>query len=962
MLSHRASNASRPKRAKSAPSLQHRAAVGSETESIDPEKARQDALTAATLAYERANPNPTARNPESRHSEATSSIDIDDRAPLGRRQSVRFAGPNAVPTRTRSITRRRAPNHSTSHESQQSQITGRPSELLHQSDEVSFNALPEDFNENFVASEPSSYRRLRKAKSMFSPGKTTSGVFGHRTIASKRSLQHRSWQSSGGGNEPLRVQAPRLKRTFSFVRGVTDHISTRSQRDDTNDAAIQLARDTYLQQLEQQRLKEQPSFFGLGQRHKPQKAFRRTVRTSSTNSYGTAISSPLPSTEPGKTSRLSFRARSMSQNLKQKIKRVFKRPSTDEPTIPVQHLDATQPHYGVNTKTFNGSESAFALQPEPDCGLLRRVNSQDSSLRGQPIHMDETSRPGSALSVKSEDEDPHDRSRVTSWTNSTAANTINMPLFVDRKRLSVIKEDAGPHQPSSFSHDLSCENVRDRYANFRQTINQDGAGSPEAKRIFSALQRQIEESNRKAASEKSQRGVYDQLDPQERHHQLSVPTRQSSAQQSIRRMKTASDSRTQRFDHSMPDSSGSDVHRDIGKHSNLFRHGSFGEIDQSDQTNFEEMREDLTPQEIANINESSPSSIKRPFREVKSAFFPPSMHIERSNISPYRRAMYARSEERLMSQSNSARRKAGGKRQAVYGSVAGTASIYSQSSDGQGLHPNSSSVSVARSEGNNKDGTGTVVNSPTLPQTSAAGPFFPRRYSSGSSSAEWRSFMGCQMASAEKDARSPDHSTDDLSIRDKHHKRENAQLNGGDVAIGSLRTLYPEAKQPLGEIQGNAISHRRSYGGGHSTALRNGNPGNENSPLQSLPESPPNLAHNIKEKPSLVSRTNTPSNLRHQDSGKALTPFHDATQKNIKSGLRHSPERAERLRRMKSSSVVTLRISPRLPYGEAGGTDEVARALSTEAGMNTKLVNRFLKGRRKDMGINEEDTTEPAFI
>ncbi len=985
MLSRGTSNTSRrPQRTKSAPLLRHRAAVSVGASVFDPEIVHQDALTAANLAYERANQHQALQKGTSRVGrEQEPGQDIVNHPELGRRQSVRFVGPSAVPRRTRSITRREAPGYSASHQTHGHSFTSRPMDLSPYSDDLSVRASPGEFNENFIASEPSSYRKLRKAKSMFSPGKAPSTLIADRTPNSKRHFQRHSRQSSGCNSDPIRVPDPRLKRSYSFLRGVADRISipdrssTGNRQYATNDAAIQLARDTYLRQLEEQRLKEQPSFLGLGKRQKTQRAFRRTVRTGSTNSYGSAISSPLSSFEPTKPTGLSSKARTLSQTWREKIKRVFKRSSNDGGTIPAQHVDASQPHYGNGSSASNIPGHKFAPLPEPDTELLHRVNSRESSLSNEPVYGSKTSRPGSIRSVNDDDEDIHDKSRVTSWTNSTAANTIKMPLFMTRKRLSVITEDGGPHQSSSSARNY--KDTEDVYANFRQPIKQGGAGQLETQRIFSALQKQIDENNRRAALEESEADI-DRASCQETDNQsLSIPRRRSSSRSSVRGSKTVPDTN--------PEDGGMDVMEcdpfdAFTKFDNRLRQVSTKGHYNPYQQHSVGSSEGLTPQQIAQVNEFGPLLSKRPLREVKSAFFPPSIRIERGNTSPYRRAMYANGgNEDAMIRCDFADQRA-----TLSGrSVAGSESVYSRSSGGYDPQPSRSTVSLAKSEDDGEAGTAVIITSHSLGPEPSARHSFPRRHSSAKSSGDWKSSMASQVATLENDGRSRYQVVDDSPakvVKGSRHKREHAQLDDDDVEIGFFKGLESGPKQPLGIIQGNAIRQPRSSVGrtssvGRYSTSQSTSQNKENSPVQSASMSSQKYSTVMNENRLRDFRKDTINRVSQKTSQASLVSQVDNERNSVTRSPRYSPERAERLRRLKSSSTTTLRPtpSPNVPHTahspmtnseqesqfsvDSDGSNNILRP---QAGMNTKLVNSFLEGRRREMRISEESSPDPAFL
>ena len=763
----------------------------------DAETTHQHALTAANLAFERANERAMAK--EGRIGQDTASITDNSGGPkLGRRQSVRFTGPTAIPSRNRSITRREAPSYMTSDQAYESQLEPQSHSIEHSisSNERVLVALAQpvgEFGENDNASAPSSYRKLRKAKSMFSPAKAPSAVFSDGLPNGRRHFHRQSLQSSDAYIEPSREPDPPLRKSYSFLRGVTDRISTSSRQYITTDAAVQLARDQYLSQLEQQRLKEQPSFLGLSNRRKPHKAFRRTVRTSSTNSYGSAIASPLASVEIPKTKHFGHRARSLSQTIKKKIKRVLKRSSDTEDTNPVQQIKASHPHYGDYIWTSDGKEQRYPPVPETDAELLLRVSSRESGTYSSPVRAEKDYRSDSIRSAHSDDDESNGKSRVTSWTNSTAANTITLPHTLQRKRLSIIKEDGGPHQPSSSARQY--EVTSDGYASFRQPVRQSSSGRVngpiDPKRIFSALQRKIDENNRKAALDDSELST----DSSSGHKKGRASSRAPRRTSSIRKDAKARSKSLSRPRGVSP--SGSVIFSPSAMESfndEFYQHESQSPDRGYEQQDLAPSQDGLTPQQIAEMNERGTPLPKRPLHEVKSAFFPPNMHIARSSQSPYRRAMHASGDTEAQSPTRTNigdRLRSGVPSSSVAGqlrngSVARSVSVYSQSPGGDAAKATRSSISLTLSEKSGGAGTAIIITGPPSKDEQSAHPVATQhRYSSIASSRNWRNFMATQVASLDDFGSRQERMDDALLVKDSGHRREDAQIDSDEVKIGS---------------------------------------------------------------------------------------------------------------------------------------------------------------------------------
>ncbi len=991
MLSRGTSSPSqRPRRAKSTPSVRPQSIITIPPSAIHAETTHQQALTAANLAFERANERALAKNGPNGQ-DTTSTVDNDGVIKLARKQSVRFTGPTAIPLRNRSITRREAPSYKTDDHPYESQLglQYHNIEPSVSSNERALAALAQpigEFGESDSASVPSSYRRLRKAKSMFSPGKAPSAVFSDGVPNNRRHFHRQSLQSS---------DTHRLQKSYSFLRGVTDRLSTSSEQYEANDAAVQLARDQYLRQLEQQRLKEQPSLLGLGNRRKVQKAFRRTVRTSSTNSYGSAIASPLTSVEPPTAKDLGRRARSLSQTIKNKIKRVFKRSKDTKDTIPVQQITASHPHYGDYVSTSDGKERRYPPVPEPDAELLLRVGSRESVVYTAPACVETAARPGSirsSHSAHSGDDESNGKSRVTSWTDSTASNTINIPQTLERKRLSIIKEDGGPHQSSSSARQY--EGMSDGYASFRQPVRQSSAGRVsgpiDPKRIFSALQKKIDENNRKAALDDSESGTDSSSGYQKTRPSLRTPRRASSIRKGAK-AKSNSVSRT-----CGPNASDSVIFSPSAMesfHDNFNQDRSQSADRDHQYQNYSDLQKGQTPQEIADMNEHGIQLLKRPLREVKSAFFPPSMRIERSSPSPYRRVMHASSETEAESPSRinfgdhprSEKRSSAVTGRLRSASITESVSIYSGSSGGDTPKATRSSISLPMSESSGEAGTAIIVTGNTGKYKQSTHPVVTQHgYSSVASSGNWRNFMATQVASLEDFGARQDRKGDAFPIKDSGHRRENAQVDSDEGKIGRLHSPIVIPNQPLAIIPGisnpsRASKSKVSHSASDRSPLRSiglsinaGNvQKNESAPSSRLSE-PSRKTSNVENERRALSRAHeTSGGSRQQYSHSSLKMQTEQRSSPTTASFRYSPERVERLRRLKSSSSTSLgkplslnenQVSPHIKNHDSDGSDESPKLSQTQAGNNHKLVDSFLKGRRRVMKSSEDSGTNPAFL
>lgn len=795
MLSRGNSTASnRLRRAKSSSFAQSAHRIAIEPQTIDPLAARQQAVAAASHAFE------NAQGGQWQTSGPSPAKDKEKR--LGRRQSVRFAGPNATDTRDIRITQRVVPSDNVNNDGHRG-----PVHAPHISDEAqprqSESYLPtsqEEYAGFRISSLPSSYQKLRKSKSMFNP-------LNHRpAIRTGGSSQKKSAQA----NRALQAPSPRLRRSFSFVRD-SDNKSTHTDKDTIQDIAVKIARDRFLRQAENQPSEDNSYSVPSGKTEKSQKAFRRTVRTSSTNSYGSGVvSATSPSADRIAKRGFGSKARSISVSLKNRLKRVFSRTADAEAAFPVQQVDAGRLHFGNSISPSSGVDQQYHPVPSPNHDIVRKTLSRESMLIDAAEILDKPSNQGSIRSVRSDDDLSNTRSRATSWTNSTATNTITSNQIKEKKRLSIIQENGGPHQPSS-----PIRHYGDLGSLFHQPFRSNSVGARagvDSRRIYSAIQRRIDERKRNAHSSEESESVTekgaenDGFQPSDTelvsvssHTVANTSPDIISQDQRLRLRKSAEFASTTVASDGLIPAKG-------------------GLIDQCYQQNLIGMPIGLTPQQIAERNESGIPSPKRPLREVKSTFFPSSTRIERSSTSPYRRAMNNSVEEESGTdpavESYGCIESTGSPLRRItpvstrIRNMARTESIYSRTSSGDTPKPEKSSLSLATSAGSAEAGTAVVITTRTRKYDQSLSPFRQRSSSSLRSSVDWQQLMASPFASE-----SPGDENRKVlytsTSKENGLTRVNAQIHGDDVHSGSLVKAHTESpKRPLGIIQGNVVSPR----------------------------------------------------------------------------------------------------------------------------------------------------------
>ena len=589
MLSRGNSEASaRLRRAKSSASIKTRRSLPTEPDVPDPSVAKEQALAAAYHAYGCANaseiPCGASFDTISQHR----ALHVEQ--PLTRSKSIRFAGPTALPGQGIPITMRAAPPTHLEHETRRRSLQPRLRQQISstQGEDASMTALPshDEYVETRVASQPSSYRRLRKSKSMFSSGLWTNATV---SIAPRHHTSEHTGQQADS----------RLGRSLSFLRPSTE----RSQSQMTVPGAAQseavgLARDHYFRHLEHQKSNNQPSNGNLLKRRQSQKAFRRSVRTGSGNSYGSAVGSPASSTGI-QTERkgIGGRARDLSSTFKNRFKRVFNRTSEEGAIFPAQQLRATRPHFGDPATPYAPSSLHNPPTDSPHNSELRSPGLR----RGDSLHVPRrrSSLAGSLHSADGELNNETSQSRVTSWTNSTAANTISSQHGPGQKRLSIIEETGGVlSQPSSLQHTEAGSQSQSRKTG-----------------LYAKLQQKMAKSNRISQSDPSHDNAADTIS-----HLFTGPEIISSSC-----CHTPETRSRLPGDHYGPSS----------LKSITLSHGSSANVQQHEATS---QGAPIVQTDTLRGDAKEPSP-KRPLRESKSMFFPQSTRIERSRTSPFRQAM-----------------------------------------------------------------------------------------------------------------------------------------------------------------------------------------------------------------------------------------------------------------------------------------------------------------------------------
>ncbi|KAM0249700.1 hypothetical protein ACHAQJ_008933 [Trichoderma viride] len=389
-----------------------------ELTSIEPFTAERDAYIAATLSYNRAQP--PNRNNSGRKSPR-----------LHRQQSVRFAGPNAQPQRRLAVRASMA-------------ATGN----LPRGPVGSQQLSQYSFEPGDDAASLSSYGRLRKSRSMYTP--STAKTPNYSSLDnSDHSDMFNGWQTTSRysslakkENEPFWSSdgpALRAPKSMAFLPHDREGSISRASIGNSHEKPNQPAQDRFYEPPESlYRLKSRPSsFFRPSYKYTPNPtSFPKSLRSSSNNT--TVLSSAFlydpnnPSGIPLKQPKLRTTARKISKSLKSKIKGFFSRPKSTDHTVDqaenyTQDLDS-------NDDSCYGAQTPMPIPSSQEASMYR-VPSRMPSFHAVPSSQQLKSRQGSLGSIDAGDNMlSDDKSRVTSWTNSTAATVAQQPRSANWSR------------------------------------------------------------------------------------------------------------------------------------------------------------------------------------------------------------------------------------------------------------------------------------------------------------------------------------------------------------------------------------------------------------------------------------------------------------------------------------------------------------------------------------------------
>ncbi|KAI8632852.1 hypothetical protein F5Y19DRAFT_332055 [Xylariaceae sp. FL1651] len=795
--------------------------------------------------------------------------------------------------------------------------------------------------EDDIASAPSSFRRLRKSKSMFASKAADAGLQHPKLSKSSASatqlplptgfpLQHNE------NVPPLGLKAPKSMSILQDFRGnfnpvikidnhATSVLSTGGYMDKQDTTGVDFC------------AKSSRFFRSKPSNHK--RAFRKSMRNTSNSTISTYR-------ENSKENSLRTKARKVSQGFKHKLRNLFSLTKADSDVVilPPQHIEAQMSHVADIDGLEHGFDNELAPLSSIDQGSLSHVASGVPSLHTVPSYQQPRSRQGSMESLRSEQKASDERSRVTSWSNSDTNTIVTVNSYRDereRKRLSIIKEN-GAHVCSSSMPTVTLSNQSNESVTSLPELLLPQPLAVDGRRIYSALMKRMDQTQQTHAGDlKRQRSIDDFV------RTGSVPQRKSSL-----RLRRPGCGTFTTIRHVVSDVE-SDTVSTKANDGELMTHkwNSTVQISSSSPSADIEPSEerprllistftDLTTEDVSSngtVNDAANKFLLAPPTEEEpaltrtlssrsSAFFgSPTCHLFRTQ-SPYRRVLQdrmrtapdelpIRSPETnpwMCSLSNLPMRCPSTCESDADIKMYYTESIYSSNTDDYSTGTRNFQSLVDDFPGPpSAHGDVTIfVNPPSYKQNSSVPP--KQRVSSSSSSVEWKMWLSSNISKIEESTTNVD--TDDFkysipSARSSGHIQENAQINGedDDPIPNPHSMLSANVSNPSGPHQDNGEDKTTPFDTGveHSMTI----------PSQILP---------VKTLPTSISAS---SIVEHSNA------FSKRTTTRLSNEVREKP----------LSRVPSLNLAESLSAGQANMTNMTTKLITRQPKSKNRLIS--LEGR-----------------
>ncbi|OCK85220.1 hypothetical protein K432DRAFT_439424 [Lepidopterella palustris CBS 459.81] len=787
-------------------------------EHLDLEVAQKHALVAATTAYARAHEAESSERAQNRGSDMSRSRSNASRKSEGRHfppreSSLRFSQSQKggyvfnIPKHQRNTAVGNVPP---AHGSVSGQMPLSPPSLPF--DE---NAQPssQPLTNRTSAASSAPTNQIRKARSMYYASSVQTGSPLPRPPAkylitpppaSPVPDRCRTFLSDLGSSNALPV-TPRLPVTI------------------TADESIDKVRDRYLQDFQQRQLRQRPSFI-MGPFKKRQDKGKNKISQPQIGSV--TYDNNHPAIDNTANNQMDPKAqkekRSFSNSLRNRFKRVFRRTSNVSATLPIQQIDASRDYY--YTPPSPVIHSSFEDIRSADEDIALRIASPTPPLEVMPPLAQTISRASSIARSEAEASNPT-ASRVTSWSNSSAGNTVSTR---DTKRLSVIHEAKGsissiptitPSSPRRRPQPMSP------LAAFQNPMPMDGVqdecSTPvDPQRVFSALMKEIGAAEcRKEPKEAKPGGESDVFFTGTNKHAesgsvtLPVQSRVSSIRSELVKatkttIRTVTPEPPQIPDRmqsvrgadripgdDLPYSSIDDDFSSQGSGGKP-RNGITLDFKKRPRHRLQRVQKAIppTPDQVATRIERSKGRWKAPLEEDRLPFFPRSTK-RNFTVTNFAQRKFLRKQS---SENISPARPAGSRTVTPApqirsdtgpfldsGNIASpiSPSIYSRATDEQSPRANDSAVSLDRM-GDGDTGTAVIITSHPVKSYVIGTQHSPNRAvdNSARSSRDWRAWLSHEVSELEN------LSQEELTIYDRYsnpgHRREHAQISDDDTAIG----------------------------------------------------------------------------------------------------------------------------------------------------------------------------------
>ncbi|KAI1504937.1 hypothetical protein F5X99DRAFT_370326 [Biscogniauxia marginata] len=693
--------------------------------------------------------------------------------------------------------------------------------------------------EDNIASEPSSYRRIRKSKSMFTSPETGmvpgSHARNHASAAVHQLSQPSATSPISWVDENIPPAVLKAPKSMSFLRSRHDQSSQFSD-DDGNTPIMSPTKEFARTTNSKGRFpKPQSSLLFRPKQSNIDRAFKKSMRDISDSTISTTG-------KGSKEGSLRSKARKVSQNFKHKIKNFFTlaKGDGDEGLFPPQQIEARKYHINDLDSPEDDPNEEFQLEIPADECALSRVTSGVPSLHAVPSCQQLRSRQGSVESLRSERKVSDERSRVTSWTNSDT-NTLNTMSSNrgewERQRLSVIKEN-GMHISSSSARRPALSNPFNHSNSSILPLPPPvppRPGTVDSQRIYSALMKRLDET------QKQNNEIRRQQSADNFRRFGSVPPRGSSRSRestgpstpvTIRQVipDSVSDSESTRTVERKPvtRTTGPGENRReslcrVGFESNRGRPGLMTSVS-AHEVDVETINNQGSS--VSQIVEPQP--LKRTLSSRSSAFFgSPTCHLFRTQ-SPYRRAlqdtMRAATHDQqpkspdfnpwMCSLSSLPLRCPSTCESEVDQKMHYAESIYSSNTDDQMSETNNTLSLVDNfPKPPSTHGDATIfVDPPTYKPSPSVPP--EQRIASSTSSVEWKTWLSANVSKLEETSIHPDIKNFEYmlpSARSSGHVRENAQIDDEDEYLDPLEVYQPtRPSSALGSTENNSDTSSHS--------------------------------------------------------------------------------------------------------------------------------------------------------